>query len=131
MTSHTLDHDMPRSKLFSALVGVVALDIVLQGVWAGMFIREGKANNHDWVDVHAVGAYVAIVIAVATVVVATTRLRARRDLVLGSVALLVLLVIETGLGSLIGNHPGVSAVHIPVALALIGLAVWLPVRARG
>jgi hypothetical protein len=119
-----------RSKLFSALIGLVSLDIVLQGVWAGIFIREGKDNNDHWVSIHAHGADVGIVIAIIALILAVARLRSRRDLIIGTVALVVLLILEAYLGGKIGDHPAVEAVHFPLALGLMGLAVWLPLRSR-
>ena len=41
----------------------------------------------------------------------------------------VLLALEAYLGGLIGDSPAVTALHFPLAMALMGLAVWLPVRA--
>ena len=59
------------------------------------------------------------------------RLRARRDLWLGSLVLTVLLVVEAYLGGLIRDDgkDSLTAVHVPLALALMGLAVGLPLRA--
>ena len=62
-------------------------------------------------------------------VIAVLKLRSRRDLVFGSGALVVLLVVESYIGGLIGDHSGLTAVHFPLAMALVGLAVWLPLRA--
>ena len=78
---------------------------------------------------HARGAEVAIALAVVATIVALVKLRARRDLVVGSIAFIVLLVLESYLGGLIGDHSRLTAVHIPLAMLLMGLAVWLPVRA--
>jgi len=119
----------PRSTLYSALVGLAALGVLLQGVWAGIFIREGEGNDAPWVEVHARGAEVTLALAVIALIVALVKLRSRRDVVVGSAALVVLLVLEAFLGGLIGDHPALQTVHFPLALALMGLAVWLPVRA--
>jgi hypothetical protein len=120
----------PRSALFSVLIGLASLAILLQGVWAEIFIRSGKADDKHWVDVHARGAEVAILLAVLALIVAVMRLRARRDLVAGSAALVVLLVVEAYIGGLIGSHEALEVIHFPLALALVGLAVWIPLRAR-
>jgi putative Ca2+/H+ antiporter (TMEM165/GDT1 family) len=50
--------------------------------------------------------------------------------VLGTAALAVLLVLEVLLGEAVGSSLAAQAVHVPLALALMALAVWLPVRAR-
>jgi heme A synthase len=119
-----------RSVLFSVLVGLTALAILLQAVWAGIFIREGQDNNDHWVNVHALGADVAIVLAILAIAVAFWQLRSRRDLILGTAALAVLLILEAYLGGLIGDHQDLEVIHFPLALVLMGLAVWLPFRAR-
>jgi uncharacterized membrane protein len=121
---------LERSALFSALVGLTSLGILLQGLWAGMFIRPGKPFDSTWVTVHARGGEVTIALAVAAAVVAVWKLRSRRDLVAGSAALVVLLALEAYLGGEIFEHQGLTVVHIPLALALMALAVWLPFRSR-
>ena len=118
-----------RSALFTTLAGLAGLGILLQAVWAGLFIHPGKANDAFWVHVHARGAEVTIAFAVAAAVVANLRLRSRRDLRIASVALVVLLVLEAYLGGEIFRHTGLEVIHFPLALALLVLALWLPVRA--
>ena len=71
-----------RSALFSALIGLTTLVVLLQGVWAGIFIQP-RADD-TFVGIHSIGAYVAIVLAVAATVVAVLQLRSRRDLVAAS-----------------------------------------------
>jgi heme A synthase len=118
-----------RSPLFGALIGLASLGVLLQGVWAGLFIREGQDFRENWVAVHSIDATVTGALALVAVIVALVQLRHRRDLVVGSIVFFLLLVLEMFLGGLIGDSPGVAAVHIPLALALMGLAVWLPLRA--
>jgi heme A synthase len=119
-----------RSTMYVALLGLASLVVLFQAVWAGLFIREGKDNNDTWVNVHARGADLAIVLAIAAAVVVFLRMRDRRDLLIGTIAFAVALVLEAYLGGLIGDSPAVEVVHFPLALALMGLAVWLPLRAR-
>lgn len=114
---------------FTALIGLSALAVLLQGVWAGLFIHEGQDYKQSWVEVHARGADIAIGLAIIAVIVAAVRLRHRRDLLIGSIVFTVLLVLEAYLGGLIGDSPAVTVIHIPLAMALMGLAVWLPLRA--
>ena len=118
-----------RSRLFSVLVGLSTLVVLLQGLWAGLFVHEGQDYTDSWVEVHARGADVAIGLALVATVVALVKLRSRRDLVVGSIAFTVLLVLEAYLGGLIGDHGALTAVHVPLAMLLMGLAVWLPLRA--
>ena len=119
-----------RSAAYSILIGLTTLAILLQAVWAGIFIREGQDNNDTWVTVHARGADVAIVLAIVAAVIAFVQLRARRDLWIGTAVLAVLLILEAYLGGLVGDNPAVQEVHFPLAMLLIALAVYLPARAR-
>jgi hypothetical protein len=50
-------------------------------------------------------------------------------LVVGSLAFLVLLVAESYVGGLVGDQQLLEVVHFPLAMALLGLAVYLPVAA--
>lgn len=119
-----------RSVSYSVLIGLAALGVLLQGVWAALFIHEGQDNNSTWVEVHARGADVTLALAVLATVVAFAKLRARRDLVIGSVVFTLALALEAFLGGLVGDHSSLEIVHFPLAMALLGLAVWLPMRAR-
>ena len=122
--------DRSRSPLYSALVGLASLGVLLQGVWAGLFIHEGRDYDPHWVAVHSLDGQVTTALALVATVIAFVQLRARRDLVLGTALLTVLLVVEVGLGQAVGRSHALQVVHIPLALALMGLAVWLPLRAR-
>lgn len=116
---------------YSALIGLASLGVLLQGLWAGLFVREGKAYQDTWVHVHALDAEITIVLAALATVVAFVSMRhRRRDLVVGTAVFTVLLVLESYLGGLIGEHGRLTAVHFPIAMGLMGLAVWLPLRAR-
>ena len=115
--------------LYTSLIGLSALAVLLQGLWAGLFVQEGKDYKQSWVDVHARGADLAILLAIAATVVAFVKLRNRRDLLIGTGVFVVLLVLEAYIGGLIGDHSGLTAVHFPLAMGLMGLSVWLPMRA--
>ncbi|MBO0811296.1 MAG: hypothetical protein J2P23_04535 [Microlunatus sp.] len=121
---------LARSRLFTSLTGLAALAIILQGVWAGLFIHEGHDYRQGWVDVHARDGDIAIALAVAATVVAFVKLRSRTGLLVGSVAFTVLLALEAFLGGLVGDVPAVTIIHFPLALALMALAIWLPLRSR-
>src|SRR4051794_40540264 len=118
------------------MIGLTSLVILLQGLWAGLFIREGKdfdasSAQANWVNVHDWCARIAIVLALLSLVVAVWRLRARTDLLAGTGLLLLLLVLEAYIGGEIGDHAGWPSVHVPLAMALMALSVWLPARAAG
>ncbi|MDQ2757800.1 MAG: hypothetical protein M3Y71_14790 [Actinomycetota bacterium] len=119
-----------RGTLYTVVAVLAGVAVVLQGVWAGLLVREGEGYRDTWVQVHDLGAKVCIALALAALVVAVATLRSRRDLIIGSAVFLVLLAIEGHLGSLIGDSPAVTAIHFPLAMALTGLAVWLPFRSR-
>lgn len=122
------------SSVFSALVGVTAVVVILQGVWAGIFLEHDGARDGSasWIDVHARGADLTIVLAAVATVYAFVKLRERKDLWAGSAVLTVLLVLEAYLGGLIRDQGKdvLTAVHVPLAMGLVALVVWLPVRAR-
>jgi hypothetical protein len=114
---------------WSALVGLTSLGVLLQGLWAGLFLRRG-GDNGTWVSVHQHGAEVTVLLGVLAAVAAAVWLRSRRDLLMGTVVFAVLLVVELVLGMAIDDASGNVVVHVPLALVLLGLAVWLPMAAR-
>ena len=118
--------DVLPHPVWSALIGLTSLGVLLQGLWAGLFLR-GDADGSTWLSVHQHGAEATVTLALLATVAAAVWLRHRRDLLVGTVLLLVLLVAEYFLGRAGG---GSVAVHVPLALLLMGLAVWLPMAAR-
>ncbi len=115
------------------LLGISALAVLLQGLWAGLFIRhEGEEYIGTWVEVHSAGGEVAIGAAALAAIIGFWKLRERRDLWIGSAVLTVLLVLESYLGGLIkdSGKESLVPVHVPLAMALMGVAVWLVVRVR-
>jgi heme A synthase len=118
------------SRAYTTLVALATLAIVLQGLWAGLFLDHGQSGN--WLEVHARGGEVAIVLVAIAAVVGFVRLRRRRDLWLGAAMLTVLLVLEAYLGGLIhdSGKESLTAVHVPLAMAIVGMTVWLLVRSR-
>jgi hypothetical protein len=118
----------PRHPLYSALIGLAALGVLLQGLWAGLFVHEGQHYQQNWVHVHALDGEVTIALSALATVAALLFLRHRRELVVGSAVLTVLLAVEAYIGGRIGGTSGLTTVHFPLALALMGLVVWLSVR---
>lgn len=122
-----------RPRLYQALIGLAAVAVLLQGLWAGIFLQHDgeRGAAGSWVTVHARGGEVALLLAAAATVVAYVKHRGRRDLWIGTAALTVLLVLESYLGGLIVDQgkDTLTAVHVPLAMALMGLVVWLPFRA--
>ena len=129
----TVTDDAGGRRLYSALTGVAALAVLLQGLWAGLFLEhDGRRDSaSSWIDVHAVGGEVAIVFAVLAAAWALFRLRRRKDLLYGAIGLVVLLVLEAYLGGLIRDdgEDALTPVHIPLAMLVMAVSVWLPLRA--
>jgi hypothetical protein len=125
--------DAGGRRIFAALTGLSALAIILQGLWAGIFLQhDGQRDEAEsWIEVHAIGGEVAIALAAVAAVWALVRLRGRRDLVVGVIVLTVLLALEAYIGGLIVDEgkDGLTPVHVPLALLLMGVAVSLPLRA--
>ena len=124
----------PGRRLFGILTGLTALLVLLQGLWAGIFLEHDGQRDaaESWIEVHARGGEITLLLAVAALVVAWVKLRGRRDLLLGSTALVLLLVLESYIGGLIADDSkdSLTAVHVPLAMATMAVAVWLPLRAR-
>jgi heme A synthase len=123
-----------RDPVFASLTGLIALVVLLQFVFAGVFLRyDGRRDaSTSWIDAHAWGAHIGTVLAVAAALYAIARLRARKDLLIGSIALAVLFLAEAYIGGAIRDDgkDAWTAIHIPVAFLLTALVVWLPARAR-
>ncbi len=124
----------PRpSPVYSILMGIAALAVLLQGLWAGLFLEHDGQRDaaSNWVEVHAKGGEVALVFAVLATAYAIWKRRSRKDLWVGGLIFTLLLVAEAYIGGLIvdDSQDALTVVHVPVAMALMGLAVWLPLRA--
>ncbi len=112
-------------RAFSILNGLTLLGVLLQAVWAGEFIdRHGR---HNWLAVHEIGAFVVVVLALATALAAVALRRASSAVTFGALGLLVLIVVQTGLGEAITKSDAneLIAAHIPIAVLIFGLGVYL------
>ena len=118
----------PR-PLFASLVGVTSALVLLQGVFAGVFLEhDGERDARaGWIDAHAWGAHLATVLSILAAVLAVAKLRSSRSLVIGSVALAGLVLVESYLGGLIRDDSKdvLTIVHVPLAMAIMSLAVGL------
>ncbi len=119
-------------KVMAALAGAISLGVLVQAVTGGVMAR--NSTGKSLINAHSGVAYLVAVIALAAVVVAFLMWRGRAGgsvVVAETVALLVGAVVQIGLGRQIGKlgeagkHPGLLAVHIPVALLVFGLAMHL------
>src|SRR5690349_19580764 len=93
---HTHSAEVERSsRVFSYLIGASVVTVVLQGLWAGLFIREGEANNDSWVDIHADGGLVALGLSLLACALGLMQVRGRRWwLVAGGLVYAALLAVE-------------------------------------
>ena len=119
-------------KLIAAIVGALSLGVLVQAVTSGVFVREPKRTG--WINTHSGVAYVVALLALAAVVVALGMWRGKEGapvVIAETVSLLVAVVIQIGIGQQIGDlgkggtHPGLLAIHIPLALIIFGLALHL------
>jgi len=137
--STTTQSDTPQTRVvtggpvFSSIIGLTAVTVLLQGLWAGIFLEHDGSRDaaKTWIDIHARGGDLAILLAAVATVYAFVKLRSRVDLWAGSLVLTVVLVLEAYIGGLIrgAGQDTLTAVHVPLAMSLMGLVVWLPVRA--
>ena len=137
LSASQIDTRSPESAsltLFSAVTGLAALAVLLQGVWAGLFLEHDGQRDKATVSIaaHNVGGTAALVLAVIALVVSVVKLRSHRDLVIGSGVLVVLLAVEYMLGVMIHNQSkdALTTIHIPLALVITAVTVWLPLRSR-
>lgn len=132
-TDDTARSEKTGRALYGALTGLAAVAVLLQGLWAGIFLRhDGQRDaSESWINVHSIGGEVAIVLAVLATAAALWKLRHRKELWIGAGVLTLLLIVESYLGGQIKDHAkdNLTAVHIPLAMALMGLVVYLPLRA--
>ena len=88
------------TRTFAALVGVASLAVLLQGLWAGLFMStpDTDPEKTSWLEVHSWCGKAAIGFALLATVWAFLKLRERTDLTFGALALTVLLILEAYLG---------------------------------
>lgn len=120
-------------RAFSILNGLALLGVLLQGLSAGGFL--GHVGGADWLGLHQITAPVVMICSLAAAVVAVAALRHHSGIAWWSAALFVLLVIQSALGaaSSESGQRALLAVHIPLAMLIMGLGVYLSIagaRAR-
>jgi hypothetical protein len=116
-------------RAFSILNGLVLLSVVLQGLWAGGFI--GHPAGTFWLQLHRITGYVVVILALAAAILALVTQRRHRAIAAWSAGLFVLVAIQAELGHEI-SHDGersLVAVHVPVAMLIMGLGVYLSTAA--
>lgn len=131
--SATVDQPGPTAiKAIAAIVGTVSLGVLVEAVLGGIFARE--KNHKGLIDSHQGIAYLVALLALAAVVVAFVSWRGKVGgpvVVAETLAMFVAIIIQIGIGQQIGDlgkggtHPGLLAIHIPLALIIFGLALHL------
>lgn len=115
-------------RIFSIVNGLTLLGVLLQAVWAGLFVDQ--AGRDMWITVHEIGGFVVVLLALVTALVAAVLLRrAGSALTLGAVGLLVLIVVQTGLGEAItkSGREELIVSHVPLAMLIFGLGIYLSI----
>ena len=120
----------PISRAFAPLAGLTALGVFAQAITAGEFVSQ--KDRGGWITAHSMIGNVTLLLALATAIVAIVAFRStQRPLMIGSIVLFVLLIVQTVIGHLItdAHQDGWIGVHVPLALIVFGITVWLPIRA--
>lgn len=117
-------------RTYDVLLGLTTLAIFTQAITAGLFVnRDGSTES--LITAHGVMADVSWVLALVTAGYAFLKIRRVNSLLfLGSVLLFVLDIAQAGIGHLITDD-GVDwliTVHVPLAMLIFGLAIWLSAR---
>ena len=120
----------PLARTFAPLAGATSLFILCQAATAGQFIADEQAKVQ--LEVHSMVGYLTVLAALATAAVAILVFRRTAPALLwGSVALAVMTALQLVIGKLItdGEQDGWIPVHVPLAVLIFGLTIWLAVAA--
>ena len=121
------------ANAFAGLVALLGIITLFQGAMAGVFVRDDKERDarSSFIDAHARGAHIGTVLAVVLAAFAIWKLREQRAVVGASVALAVAFLLESYLGGLIRDNDkqSLTPVHVPLGMAIMGLTVFLAVKA--
>ena len=121
-----------RETLLCALVFLAGLGVLLQGLWAGIFLEHDGSRDAagSWIDVHARGADISIGVACLAFVLSVLWFRRDSGLIAGLAAFIVVMFAESYIGGLIRDNgkDTLTSVHVPLAMAAMGLAAWLAAR---
>lgn len=115
-----------RCDIAQAVAWLIAGLVLVQAGLAGRFLN----GDGDLVGVHRVLAEGVAPVAVVLAWAAFTVRPAHRSLRVGSAVVLALVVVQTGLGFAGRDSTEVASLHVPVGVALFGLAVVVAMTAR-
>jgi len=126
----TASHRSPLARAFAPLAGATSLFILCQAVTAGQFIADESAELQ--LEVHSMVGYLTLLAALATAVVAVIAFRRTAPgLAIASAGLAALTAFQLVIGKLItdAEQDGWIAVHVPLAVLVFGLTIWLALAA--
>ncbi|MDQ2850769.1 MAG: hypothetical protein M3Y49_08545 [Actinomycetota bacterium] len=109
---------------------MTSVAILVQAVTAGAFVN--KTGSDTWVTAHGVIADASWVLALISAAIGWIWIRqATPRLAQWAIALFVLTLAQTGIGHLITDYgyDSLIAVHVPLAMIIFGLTVWITARA--
>jgi hypothetical protein len=131
-TGHAGKPSRGLELLLSALVFLAAFGVLLQGLWAGIFLEHdgSRAAARHWIEFHDRGADVSIGLGCAAFVVAAVWFRTSTDILLGLALFIVVMFAEAYVGDRIraDGRDMLTAVHVPLAMVAMGIAAWLAIR---
>jgi heme A synthase len=115
-------------RVFSIVNGLALLGVLAQGLTGGAFL--GGVSGPNWAQLHQLNAGAVEALALVAAILALATQRRRRGIAVFSPVLFALLVLQHGLGAAIsGGNRALAAVHVPVALLVMALGVYLSVTA--
>ena len=113
---------------YAALIALTPLTVIVQGISFAAFYSEGGKTGY--IDVHSAVADISLLVVVLIVTPVAFLARFRRSRRIGwlTLTLAVLWFVQHSLGYGIIDARWISTIHIPLALLIFGLALYLTDR---
>ena len=127
-----MDQAIGRPRVASAyavLIALAALQVIVMGFLFAGFYSEG---NRGFIDAHAAGADISLLVVVLIVTPLAFLARFRKDRRIGwlTLTLAVLWFVQHSLGYGLEDVRWLEMIHIPLAFVIFGLAFYLTGRAH-
>ena len=120
----------PRvARAYVVLIALTPLTVIIQGILFAAFYSEG--GKKGFIDAPAVGADISLLVVVLIITPLAFLARVRRSRRIGwlTLTLAVLWFVQHSLGYGIADARWIETIHIPLALVILGLALYLTDRA--
>ena len=120
----------PRiARTYVALVALTPLTVIIQGVLFAAFYSEG--GRRGFIDAHGAVADISllVVVLIVTPLAFLARFHRKRRIGWLSLTLAVLWFVQHSLGYGIADVRWLDTIHIPLAISIFGLALYLTDRA--